>query len=345
VLSSLHRRPRSRALARILNSATRGMVASPPSLSAELNLLRRELPPALPAEGEATRRLYELLDAGDIAAMEARLEPAVRQVWEGATGEDRMAAALSFSLFYGVPGVAEKTGLIAAMPPDEVHSMGRGPLAAGGSFYYADLVLEALRRTGGDPPRRALDFGCSSGRVVRVLKAVLPEVEWHGCDPNAGAIEWARANLPGIGFDVSPTEPPLPYGDESFDLVYAISIWSHYGERSALRWLGEMRRVLRPGGLLVFTVHGQQSIAHFARSSTMKVDDLPETAADLYSRGFHYRDWFADGSDHGVRQKDWGMAFLTPEWLLTNVTPEWSLRWFAPGRAEENQDAVVLLRR
>jgi len=329
----------------MLNRATRGVVAAPPALPAELNLLRRELAPATPAPGEATRQLYRRLDASDIAAMEERLEPAVRAVWEDTSGEDRMAAALSFSLFYGVTGVAEKTGLLTAMPPDEVHSMGRGALAAGGSFYYADLVLEALRRTGGDNSRRVLDFGCSSGRVVRVLKAVLPEVEWHGCDPNADAIAWARGNLPGIAFEVSPTEPPLPYGDESFDLVYAISIWSHYGERAALRWLGEMRRVLRPGGLLVLTVHGNQSLAYFARSSTMKVDDLPETAADLYSRGFHYRDWFAGGSDHGVSQEEWGMAFLTPEWLLTNVTPEWSLQWFAPGRAEENQDAVVLLRR
>jgi SAM-dependent methyltransferase len=329
----------------MLNKATHGIVASAPSLPAELNLLRRELPPAKAAPGEATRALYERLGARDIEIMEQRLDPLVREVWQNTTGEDRMVAALSFCLYYGVEEVAEKVGLSAAIPPDEVHSMSRGPLAAGGSFYYADLVLEALRRTAAEPPQRALDFGCSSGRVVRVLKALLPDTEWHGCDPNADAIEWARANLPGIAFDVSPTNPPLPYEGGSFDLVYAISIWSHFGELPALRWLDEMRRVLRPGGLLVFTVHGQQSIAHFARSSSMKVDDLPRAASDLYSRGFHYRDWFADGSDHGVRQDDWGMAFLTTEWLLANATPEWSVLWFAPGRAERNQDALVLLRR
>ena len=45
---------------------------------------------------------------------------------------------------------------------------------------------------------RGLDFGCSSGRVVRALAAAWPEAEWHGCDPNADAIAWAREHLPGI---------------------------------------------------------------------------------------------------------------------------------------------------
>ena len=67
----------------------------------------------------------------------------------------------------------EKTGLRPDMPPDHVHAMARGPLAAGGSIYYADMLAEALRRVGSsmDDVRRGLDFGCSSGRVVRVLAA------------------------------------------------------------------------------------------------------------------------------------------------------------------------------
>ena len=58
----------------------------------------------------------------------------------------------------------------------------------------------------------ALDFSCSSGRVVRPLAAALPEIVWRGCDPNADAIEWARAHVPGVDFFVSDTKPPLPLG-------------------------------------------------------------------------------------------------------------------------------------
>ena len=112
---------------------------------------------------------------------------------------------------------------------------------------------------------RGLDFGCSSGRVVRVLAAAYPDVSWSGCDPIESSIVWARENLPGIEFEVSPVEPPLPYEDASFDFVFAISIWSHFSAGAALRWWDEMHRMLRPGGHLVLTTHGYQTIAHYRR--------------------------------------------------------------------------------
>ena len=147
--------------------------------------------------------------------------------------------------------------------------MGQGPLAAGGTPYYADIVTAALAGGGtdlGDPTTRlaGLDFGCSSGRVVRVLAAAYPDtVAWHACDPIASSIEWAQRSLPGIEFELSPQEPPLPYADDAFDFVFAISIWSHFGERAGVAWLDEMHRVIGPSGLFVLTTHGSQSIAHY----------------------------------------------------------------------------------
>ena len=107
---------------------------------------------------------------------------------------------------------------------------------------------------------RGLDFGCSSGRVVRMLAAALPDVAWSGCDPNAGAVDWASEHLHGIEFFVSPQAPPLELGDGALDLVYAISIWSHFDADAGLRWFDEMHRLLRPGGLLVVTTHGLSSL-------------------------------------------------------------------------------------
>src|SRR5205823_5415503 len=123
-------------------------------------------------------------------------------------------------------------------PPDSVHAMARGPLAAGGSISAADMVLEAIGGSEGELPalRRALDFGASSGRVVRVLAADLHDVEWEACDPNAGAIEWAAQEIPGVRFFVSPQEPPLPVPDGRYDLVFAISVWSHFAEDAARAW-------------------------------------------------------------------------------------------------------------
>ncbi len=79
----------------------------------------------------------------------------------------------------------------------------------GGSYYLADMVYESMREIGCLPVAgaRVLDFSCSSGRVVRPLAAALPEVSWHGCDPNAGAIAWMRANVPAVDVIVSPHRP------------------------------------------------------------------------------------------------------------------------------------------
>ena len=40
------------------------------------------------------------------------------------------------------------------------------------------------------------NFGCSSGRVVRVLQAAFPQTRWYGCDPLESSINWAKRHLP-----------------------------------------------------------------------------------------------------------------------------------------------------
>ena len=174
---------------------------------------------------------------------------------------------LGYGIWLGHPAAPEKTGLLAAQPPEEVHLMARGPIAAAGGLYEADLVVDALAGVGVEMADigSALDFGCSSGRVVRVLQAAYPETRWHGCDPNGPAIAWASENLPAIEFFVNGNAPPLPLADGSLDMAYAISIWSHFAPGLGLRWFEEMHRLIRPGGHLVCTTHGLTSVALYAQ--------------------------------------------------------------------------------
>jgi SAM-dependent methyltransferase len=103
-----------------------------------------------------------------------------------------------------------------------------------------------------------LDFGCGSGRVARHWAGVEgPEI--HGCDYNEELVVWCDANLPFLRARRNGLEPPAPYGDESFDLIYALSVLSHLSEPLGERWIGEFRRLLRPGGLLVVSVLGEQA--------------------------------------------------------------------------------------
>ncbi len=302
--------------------------------------------PELLATSEATDILYARLPGGVDELVEAALDSGERGSWDAASPAQRRRLALHFGVHHGVPAVLESSGLTQAAPPEGVHAMATGALAAGGSLYYADLVSGALREAGLPltEARSGLDFGCSSGRVVRALAAAFPDVEWHATDPIAPAIEWASENLPGIDFRHGPERPPLAY-DEQFDFAFAISIWSHFAEPAAVGWLEEMRRIVRPGGLLVLTTAGWQTLAHDFETGQRSTEQLSEAAAALYHHGFWFNDEFGEAGDFGIKNPDWGTAFVTPDWLLARATPRWRLAQFAPGRVEGAQDLLVLERR
>ena len=186
--------------------------------------------------------------------------------------------------------------------------MGRGSLAAGGSIYHADLIFATLELAGVEIPigGRVLDFGCSSGRVIRVVKAYRRDLECHGCDPNEGAIRWANENLPDISFMVSPQRPPLASDGSSFECVFAISIWSHFGPEAATAWLAEMHRLLTPGGLLMLTTHSFGSVAYYASKRLRPVVDMRAVLTSMLGTGFGFLPMFGTKGDWGIIDPDWG---------------------------------------
>jgi SAM-dependent methyltransferase len=279
--------------------------------------------------------------------VEASVDAGTAPWLETASPENRAEITLALGVYHGIPAVLEKTGLRPDQPPEHVHAMARGPLASGGGYYEANMVVEALELAGGSigDVRRALDFGCSSGRAVRVLAAAYGDIDWSGVDPNEEAIAWATAHLPEVAFAVSPGDPPLALDDGSMDLVFAISIWSHFGETAALRWLDEMHRILRPDGHLVLTAHGLQSVAFYGEVGARPPRQLEQIRSELYRRGFWYAPEFGAAGDHGVKHDEWGTAFFTPEWLLRHVTGRWDVAHYAVGRNSGNQDVVTLRRR
>lgn len=105
--------------------------------------------------------------------------------------------------------------------------------------------------------RSVFDWGCGCGRVLRHFPSLgIKDLKLYGADYNPDLIEWCKQNLPFGEFQVNGLEPPLHYPDQAFDFVYAISVFTHLTEPLQFRWLDEMARVIKPGGHLVFTVHG-----------------------------------------------------------------------------------------
>lgn len=105
-----------------------------------------------------------------------------------------------------------------------------------------------------DETEAILDFGCGCGRLCRWWSGLKGEV--HGCDYNQKLVDWIAENLPFVVATTNKLNPPLPYRDSRFDFVYALSIFTHLTEANARLWLVELARVVRPGGLVWITVHG-----------------------------------------------------------------------------------------
>ena len=95
--------------------------------------------------------------------------------------------------------------------------------------------------------RRVLDLGCRSGALSRHF---LDGNEVVGLDVDRGAL--AKAAELGIEPVVANVEEPLPFPDGSFDAVVAGELLEHLRFPDAV--VGEARRVLRPGGVIVGSV-------------------------------------------------------------------------------------------
>lgn len=307
---------------------------------------RRAAVDAVPTAGPVSDALYARLSADDVKRLEAALEGNMRLLWDELPAPDRRRLLVSAAAFYQDADALRALGLSSAEPPDDVHSMARGPLAHGGDLGVADMVLRTLDDAGVviPPGGTLLDFGCSSGRALRPFAALRPDLDCLGCDPNGDAIAWAQRTLTVGRWFQSPLRPPLPLEDGAVDIAYAISIWSHFSADAALAWLAEMHRVIRPGGALLLTTHGLNTFATYARGGMMDRTVMTRTIGTVLTDGIEFIDVFGEAGDWGVKDPDWGNSFLLADWLVEHATPQWSIRLLRSGRLEGNQDAYVLER-
>ena len=143
----------------------------------------------------------------------------------------------------------------------------------------AQSIAQIVTKDGGDlaKMRRILDFGCGSARVLREIYP-RTKAELHGCDLHCDAIDWNNSELPFGQFVYGTEYPPLPYPDEHFDCLYAISVLTHLDEEHQDQWLAEWKRVLAPGGRAVVTFKGSDFVENVVAKNNSKYGSVIRAA-------------------------------------------------------------------
>ena len=207
-----------------------------------------------------------------------------------------------------------------AAPPAGLGRRPDGDAFAEGGRQAATELAGLVSAAGRDPARlrSVLDFGCGPGRVLPHVAALAPEAACVGCDVDAAAIDWAARTHRALGWSLTSFHPPLPYEDGRFDLVYAISVFSHLDRGVAAMWLAELRRVLAPDGLALLSVHGPHAFERFRTGAVTTSWCAPEVfrrgplgAAEFVFAPYR-RSFWTDGDLPGVG-REYGLAFQGPE--------------------------------
>jgi SAM-dependent methyltransferase len=195
-------------------------------------------------------------------------------------------------------------------------------------------LRNALRQAGVDfgSFTDILDFGCGCGRVMTFMRNPSIPQRFYGVDIDPEAIAWCRHNLPFGTFKSTNPDPPLPFEPKQFDFIYVISVFTHLDEEYQFAWLNELKRIARPGAIVIATAHG--SYTHSGLG--------PEEKQTLSEKGFLFNigttgRFKADGLPDFYQT-----AFHTEEYIRANWGRFFRIRSYIPRGVNSHQDLVVL---
>ena len=162
----------------------------------------------------------------------------------------------------------------------------------------ASQIVRTFQEMGFVDGMSIFEWGCGPGRVIRYMPELLVRAKMFASDYNAESIRWCSENLKGVAFFKNELDPPLPVDTGSFDALYAISVFTHLSQEVCLRWIAELERVLKPGGLLMIWTNGD-AIAEYL---------LPEEMRRYEQGMFVSRDGYEEG-------KKMFLSFHPPVWV------------------------------
>jgi SAM-dependent methyltransferase len=245
---------------------------------------------------------------------------------------------------------------LPGFPPDEIQrnivgSSGKHALGEGFNFYseikrYAANLGRPLTRDS-----RILDFGCGWGRMIRFFLKDIVADNLYGIDVNSEMIDICLNTVRLGNYSAGKPEPPTEFDNNSFDVVYAYSVFSHLSESVHIKWVKELSRILKPGGILIVTVWGRNFI-EFCRSLRGQNHEFEghkalansfldtEAAFADYDNGkFLYS---ATGGGPALPASFYGEAVISPGYVKREWTKYLTFCDFVDDPAKFNQAVIVM---
>jgi SAM-dependent methyltransferase len=197
-----------------------------------------------------------------------------------------------------------------------------------------------------------LDFGCGWGRIIRFfLKDVDPSA-LRGVDPVGDMIELCRQQNRWCNFETIPSKPPTAFKDDTFDLIYSFSVFSHLSEEMHQSWLVELSRILKPGGLLLATTRGRDFIQQCAEMRKRADIQLMHEGPRCSARAFLNTDETLALYDGGtycftqlIFEKEWsywGEAAIPKAYVLNSWTQHLVFLDYLDDRERCSQNIIVM---
>ena len=196
----------------------------------------------------------------DLAAMNGRARPRRRArgslVLDPAVELPRYLTAVDIHCMPG--GYTDEAGpddtYAGAMYDRGVYSITQGFLGPLVDGIGRTVAAVAKRKYPDLEPRRILDIGCGVGHSTLPLSDAFPAAEIWAIDVSAPMLRYAHARTESLGKTVHYRQmnaENLRFADGSFDLVVTTATMHELSRAGIRAIVGEMHRVLRPGGVMI----------------------------------------------------------------------------------------------
>ena len=160
-------------------------------------------------------------------------------------------------------------------------------LAVGGDFEVVGLLeYFLLLQCGLQRNQTVIDVGCGSGRLAFQLREYLKGL-YIGIDISPELLEYARkiSDRPDWKFYPAPGVT-IPEADNSADFICFFSVFTHLHHEESFKYLMDARRVMKPGGRIIFSFLEYSLPCHW----DLFMNSLKDTSPDKVMNQFISRD-------------------------------------------------------